>query len=153
MDEVIAIDIDLHKMTAVSSLHGVLANKVNPEVTLILDGIKHRESTILLEIAGPVLHHEESHSYRRWMIYNVGVAAGLAAHFPRALVATSTSWTNGYNEAYRQAVAGILPIGEDKNGKPKYDECHDVRECRAMLYFYRAMPKKWVPLTKYLAEL
>lgn len=152
MDEVIAVDIDLRKMTAVSSIHGVLANKVDPASTPVL-GAHHYDATILIEIAGPVMHHDESHSYRRWMIYNVAVASGIAANFPNVLVSTSTQWTNGYNEAYRQALAGILPDRKDKNGKPKYDECHDVRECRAMLYFYRVMPKKWVPLTKYLEIL
>ena len=153
MGEVIAVDIDLRKMTAVSSIHGVIANKADPSRIIILDPFAHKDATILVEIAGPVMHHDESHSYRRWMIYNVAVAAGIAANFPNTLVSTSTQWTNGYNEAYRQALAGILPDRKDKNGKPKYDECHDVRECRAMLYFYRAMPKKWVLLTKYLAEL
>lgn len=152
MDEVIAVDIDLRKMTAVSSLRGVLANKVDPAKLLVL-GPDHVDATILVEIAGPVMHHDESHSYRRWMIYNVAMAAGIAARFKNVLVSTSTWWTNGYNEEYRQAVAGILPKGKNKKGDLIYDECHDVRECRAMLYFHLAKPKNWVPLTKFLEGL
>lgn len=151
-DEVIAVDIDLRKMTAVSSSRGVLANKADPAKTCIL-GPDHVGATILIEIAGPVMHHDESHSYRRWMIYNVAMAAGLAARFKKVLVSPSTAWTNGYNEACRQAVAGILPKGKNAKGDPMYDECHDVRECRAMLYFHSVLPKKWVPLTKYLETL
>lgn len=147
MPEIIAVDIDLRKMTAVSSLGHVLANKVNPALKPVLTDA-HKDATILVEIAGPVMHHEESHSYRRWMIYNSIIAAGIAARFPNVLVSPSTLWTNGYNEEYRQAVAGILP-----NEKGKYDECHDVRECRAMIYFFKSKPRAWVPLTTYLAGL
>lgn len=152
MPEIIAVDIDLRKMTAVSSLGHVIANKVNPALKPVLTDA-HKEATILVEIAGPVMHHEESHSYRRWMIYNSLIAAGIAARFPTVLVSPSTLWTNGYNEEYRQAVAGILPIGKDGKGNPKYEECHDVRECRAMIFFYKSKPKNWVPLTTYLAGL
>jgi hypothetical protein len=152
MGEIIAVDIDLRKITAVSSTRGVLANKVNPEKAPCLPA-PDTDATLLVEIAGPVLHHDESHSYRRWMIYNVAVASGIAARYNTVLVAPSTAWTNGYNEEYRQAVAGILPKGKNAKGDLMYDECHDVRECRAMIYFYLASPKKWVPLTKYLEGL
>lgn len=152
MGEVIAVDVDLRRMTAVSSLTGVIANKIDPASRPILTDA-HLDATILVEIAGPVLHHDESHSYRRWMIYNTAIAAGIAARYPNVLVSPSTAWTNGYNEEYRQAVAGILPTGKTSSGALKYAECHDVRECRAMLYFHRASPKKWVSLTTYLAGL
>lgn len=153
---VIAIDIDLGRVTAVSSAAGVLCHgqpwqEGNPLPFAHL---------YLIEVAGPILHHEESHSYRRWMIFNSMLAALLASQLETegytVLVAASTAWTEGYPEPERHAIAGILPVKyKTVKGKkvPIYKEAHDIRECRTMLDFYRKCPKHWVPLDQYLQSL
>lgn len=161
----LAIDIDLGRVTAVDSVRGVLAHGVAPEKWDVdIEGI----TQVLVEIAGPILHHEESHSYRRWMLFNAVLATTYVVafediHVP-VLVATSTAWTKGYSEVQRDAIAGILPlryknVTTKKAGNAKvtrvpiWDEPHDVRECRCMLYFRQRDPKPWTPLSQYLKEL
>lgn len=159
---VLAIDIDLGRVTAVHSEDGVICHGVDPE-GIDLVGCSHRTtlSRVLIEIAGPVMHHEESHSFRRWLIYNAAVASALCHDFLRrsgckVLVCPSTVWTKGYTEPERHAIAGILPLKHKTvKGKkvPIYAEPHDVRECRAMIDMFRKDPSVWVPLDQYLQSL
>lgn len=159
----IAIDIDLGRVTVVHSESGVIAHGADPDT--INWASCPGADLILSEIAGPILHHEESHSYRRWMLYNAIVAAQLERHFVGpVLVATSTAWTKGYSEVERDAITGILPlryknVTRTKGGNATvtrvaiWEEPHDVRECRCMLYFHQRDPSPWKPLTQYLKEL
>lgn len=162
---VLAVDIDLGRITAVHSEKGVICHGQDPlanPARIVVDA-----ETVLIEIAGPILHHEESHSYRRWMLYNVAVATVYATAFgpyAKVLVATSTAWTKGYSEIERDAIAGITPlkyktVTRKKANKsvvtrePIWAEPHDVRECRCMLYMFARDPKPWKPLDQYLKEL
>ncbi len=164
---VLAIDIDLGRCTAVDSEHGLVCHLANPiDMGTGLAHAAARAETVLIEIAGPIMHHEESHSHRRWMLYNVAVASMLSIAWAGkdVLVATSTAWTKGYSEIERDAIAGITPtkyktVTRKKAGKsvvtrePIWAECHDVRECRCMIYFHARDPKPWMSLTQYLKEL
>lgn len=166
---VLAIDIDLGRITAVHSELGVIAHGENP-FTPTFFGMKWKAAlsaqTILVEVAGPIMHHEESHSHRRWMLYNVAVAATLASSWAgkNVLLATSTAWTKGFSEIDRASIAGIAPkkyktVTRKKGGRsvvtrePIWAEPHDVRECRTMIYFYARAPEPWKPLDQYLKEL
>ena len=153
---IIAVDIDLGRVTAVSSVKGVLCHGQPWQEGEPLAAA----DLYLIEVAGPILHHEESHSYRRWMIFNSMFTGLLASQLEEAgfqvLVAASTAWTEGYTEPERHAIAGMLPLKHKlvKGTKvPIYKEAHDIRECRAMLDFYRKCPKHWVPLDQYLQSL
>lgn len=158
---VLAIDIDLGRCTAVHSERGVICHGV--DMLAPGTGFNLSAETILIEVAGPILHHDESHSYRRWMIYNSMTAALLVAALSplaKVLVATSTAWTKGYSEVERDAIAGILPtkykMVTRKNKitrEPLWLEAHDIRECRCMLYLFARDPKPWKSLTHYLKEL
>ncbi len=165
---VLAIDIDLGRITAVHSELGAICHGVEPFFGAPMLGKAASEAdTILVEIAGPIMHHEESHSHRRWMIYNAVVAAKIVSAFDRyapVLVATSTAWTKGYSEIERDAIAGIHPlkyktVTRTKAGKSKvtrepiWAEPHDCREARCMIYFFLRDPKPWVPLDQYLKAL
>ena len=57
------------------------------------------------------------------------------------LVAPSNVWTRGYDLKTRHKLAGCR--------QPK----KDLRECEAMLWFYKQRPNDWVPLRDYLASL
>jgi len=146
--EIVAVDIDLRKLTAVSSWNGVVANRRDPGGDTFPLPASLATALVLVEIGGPVMHHAESHSFRRWLIYNVAMASKIASMFPNVHVADSTTWTRGYSEENRQALAGIHP-----GPGGKYVENHDVRECRAMLYFHSKAPHLWVPLDKFLTDL
>jgi hypothetical protein len=164
MSSVCAIDIDLGRLTAVHSESGVAFHGKPWE-----DGTPLPVADLyLIEIAGPIMHHEESHSHRRWMLFNAVLAGLLVASLEEAgfkvLVGTSTAWTQGYSEIERDAIAGIRPtkyktVTRKKGGKsvvtrePIWAEPHDVRECRAMIFFHSVNPKVWKPLDQYLKEL
>jgi hypothetical protein len=57
------------------------------------------------------------------------------------LVAPSNIWTHGHDLKTRHAVA-------QTTSKKK-----DLRECEAMIWFYRHSPLDWKPLDVYLAGL
>jgi len=164
---VCAIDIDLGRLTAVHSESGVAFHGKPWE-----DGAPLPVADLyLIEIAGPIMHHEESHSHRRWMLFNAVIASLLVAALEGAgfkvLVGTSTAWTQGYSEIDRDAIAGIHPTKyktvtrKDKKNpgkvkvtrEPIWAEPHDCRECRCMLFFHSVNPKVWKPLDHYLKEL
>jgi hypothetical protein len=167
---ILAIDIDLGNITAVSSRAGVVSHKENYTPEGLVSAIYSRIpglDTVLIELAGPVMHHRESHSHRRWMIYNALMGARLAYSFDLGediLVSASTQWTRGYSEEKRHAISGMLPLKYTtrtvtKKGvktqvkSPVYAEPHDVRECRCMIDFYAKYPAAWVTVDEYLAAL
>lgn len=158
----VAIDIDLGRFTVVVENGPVLAHGVDPLSDDAPLELPENVDTVLIEVAGPIMHHEESHSHRRWMIYNammaVSVMGGYRMPWMNFLFASSTAWTNGFPEAERHAIAGMNPLKYRKAVKgrkpvPIYAEAHDIRECRAMLDFFRKCPKHWKPLDQYLKEL
>ena len=151
----IAIDVDLRKITAVDTEGNVLCDRddLGPLASRFSFG------PVICEIAGPVMHSADGRDAcppgkRRWMLYNMGWIARLAAVRPTSvLVATSTAWTKGYTESQRHAIAGMIPLKHKKDGTPVYKYAHDVRECFAMLHFYTLDPKVWVPFNTYLESL
>jgi len=153
---ILAIDIDLGRCTMVDSWAGVVCHGVHPFVLAAHPRLS--PATVLIEVAGPIMHHADSHSHRRWLLYNIATAVTLAQRFSFAnvLVCSSTTWTKGYTEPARHAIAGINPL-KHKLVKGErvaiYAEPHDVRECRAMIDFYHKAPKSWVPLPVYLESL
>ena len=165
----LAIDVDLGRFTAVHSTAGVLAHGHpwdGPWPTgLGSFATMYQTDVLLLEVAGPIMHHEESHSWRRWAIFNALWIGQLIGSLPESssfssghniLVATSTAWTKGFGEKERHAIAGMNPLKfKTVKGKkvPIYAEAHDIRECRAMLYFHERDPKTWKTLDEYLKEL
>lgn len=54
------------------------------------------------------------------------------------LVAPSSAWTLGFPEDVRHDMAGVT--GQDN---------HDLRECRAMLFFHSRNPGQWQPVQQY----
>ena len=151
---VIAIDVDLGRFTAVHSTRGVLADNHRKGLfpTKFTDAL-YDVDVLLLEVAGPVMHHAESHSHRRWMIYNalwIGyLLGGIPEHstlgHDSCFVCPSTIWTKGYDEKSRQAIAGLPGVAKKAD--------HDVRECLTMIDFYRKDPSVWVPLDQYMLSL
>ena len=168
---ILAIDIDLGNVTVVSNQKGVICHQETPgswENLLVPSSRLPEPDILLVELAGPVMHHQESHSHRRWMIYNALVGARIARAFKsggcRILVSASTQWTAGYTEEKRHAIAGMLPLKYTKRKVkkkgvmteikvPVYAEPHDIRECRCMIDFYLKRPKEWVTMDEYLQAL
>lgn len=154
-----AVDIDLNNFTVVDGVGTVWAHKAPwSERNEVFERIASH-GPVLIEIAGPVLHHKEGYDYRRWMIFNVAAAVQLAhmVGVDRARFSSSTTWTKKYKEEYRHALAGIMPLKYklSKKGKriPVYAHPHDVRECQCMLFFHSHDPKAWVTLDEYLTSL
>jgi hypothetical protein len=56
-------------------------------------------------------------------------------------VAPSSKWTKGHELKTRHLMAGCVQ-------KQK-----DLRECEAMIWFYKQDPSVWVPLPQFLAAL
>jgi hypothetical protein len=106
---------------------------------------------VLFEIASPVSFnrgasgHAAMTQLAKWAIWNVACAAELAEKiwgYPERqfLVSPSNVWTRGYDLKTRHALA--------KCKQPK----KDLRECEAMIWFYRQRPQDWQPLPDYLAS-
>lgn len=155
---VTAVDIDLNRFTTANSQGGIHAHSAPwTEVRNVFPRAAP-DGVVLIEVAGPVMHHKESHSHRRWMIFNVAAAVELAhiVGLDRARFSTSTVWTRGYSEEQRHALAGIFPYKRKvTRGKsiPVYADPHDVRECQCMLYMFSVNPKAWVTLPDLLASM
>ena len=163
MTERIAIDVDLRSITAVSTERGILCKqlRVTPDAfqKAYLPCLQRwSDILLLLEIAGPVMHGGTGRDAcppgkRRWMIYNAAWVSEMCVRWGNVRVATSTSWTMGYKESERHAIAGVLPMKSDKSGKAIYAENHDVREVRAMLHMHGVAPQRWSTLYDYLEAL
>lgn len=155
----VAFDVDLNRWTWAIEGGAAGQGKLGepfPELPESID-------TVLIEIAGPVMHRvgdeasECPYNKRRWMISNVCLATQIALYYGippmKVLVATSSTWTLGFDEPTRQAMAGIKPLKLNKAGARVYAENHDIRECRAMLYLYKGSQEKWLPLNTFLERL
>jgi hypothetical protein len=105
----------------------------------------HPETKLLFEIASPVMYAREpsaQHNWARWSLYNMAQAAKLNGQFPnRVVVAPSSAWTHGHELKIRHELAKCTQ-------KQK-----DLRECEAMMFFYRNAPSRWVSLNAYLENL
>jgi hypothetical protein len=108
--------------------------------------------TVLFEIASPISFNRQAggkavmYQLAKWAIYNAAHAMSqhLFHHFRpgcRLLVAPSNEWTRGFDLKTRHAMARCQQ-------KKK-----DLRECEAMIWFYKARPECWKPLPDYLASL
>lgn len=138
-----AIDCDLRKIYCVTDRGEVLA-KADPSpdhVAALL--CAHNITTVLFEIASAVDYTDSksvAHNKRRWSIWNVAAAARLDAlrgdH--SVLVAPSSAWTRGFDLFTRHRMAGCTQ-------KQK-----DLRECEAMIWFYKQHPWAWKSLGEYL---
>lgn len=148
----VALDVDLHKIYCVAEDKTVLA-KAEPDIRSvpprIYDKLDGKEDTILMEIASPVMYLSDTkaiHNVVKWALWNMSVACWLGWAYQdtkrvRFLVAPSHVWTKGHALKLRHEVAGCkLPQ-------------KDLRECEAMMFYYKADPKAWVPLNTYLENL
>lgn len=103
---------------------------------------------VLFEIASPVSFNRQEGQHAamtqlaRWAIWNVAMAAfaTTACKCP-VLVAPSNVWTHGFDLQTRHAMAKATSRRKD------------LRDCQAMIFFYRHAPAKWTPLTSYLDTL
>lgn len=139
-------DCDLHKLYIVREDGLVIANGVpSPQAPPLVD-----VHLLLYEIAGAKDYTADrspgiAYNKRRWTIWNVAVAVSCAAwcdeNGVQMLVAPSSAWTKGYNAKVRQTL-----IKADAAN-------HDLRECQAMIGFYKLHPECWVPLPTYLETL
>lgn len=122
-------------------------------VQAIMQRARGSDITLAVEVAGVIMHGpQQSHMQRRmaWSLYNIAVVARLA-QFAEAmdsvtmLVATSTKWTKGFTEVRRHKMSGA----EDEQGFTKAQN-HDIKEMKAMAWFFRRDPSAWVPFGRYL---
>lgn len=143
MSSIVAIDCDLRSITAVGGDGTVYASRElpsNAQWAKIL-----AQSVVLFEVSGPAYARLDSRgavsNQTRWAIYNAATAGMLYSLRPGLLVAPSSKWTKGYDVKTRHKLAQVT--GRNK----------DIRECLAMIWFYRQNPTVWIPLPKYLEEL
>jgi hypothetical protein len=148
--ETIAIDCDLRRLHAWGTGCGRVCYNAS-----LAQAIKHLQArraavtdlVVLFEIASPIVYgsaqeaRERAYNTMRWAIYNAFAAGRIAAVFPGLLVAPSSAWTESHSEKQRHAMAATTASN------------HDLRECQAMLSFYRRNPVKWVPYHAYLEKL
>lgn len=148
---VLAIDCDLRRLHAVSTVAGRVCYNA-PDLEQIRAFLRtDRPEVVLFEMAGMVYGNKMKNAaivnYMRWAIYNsvqAGVLNDICLHElgHGAVFATSAIWTRGYNEKTRHIMAKCA--GADN---------HDIRECRAMLYFHHCEPQRWVPLTHIMENI
>jgi hypothetical protein len=111
--------------------------------------VKH--DRILMEVASPNFYDKRPsvvYNTMKWACFNMTMLGRLArwleerGQLDKLLVAPSSAWSCGHEEAVRQEMAGCT--GQDN---------HDLRETRAMIWFYKRAPGKWVPYHDYLRSL
>lgn len=148
---IVAIDCDLRTSYAVTE-SGHWGKGADPGDALDAIPGEVRIDRVLFEIASPVSFnrgaagHAAMTQLAKWAIWNVAQAALLSFRLARdyhmdLLVAPSNVWTHGHELKMRHTVAGC---------KLKQK---DLRECEAMIYYYKQAPTKWKPLAEYLATL
>ena len=144
---VISIDVDLHRVHAWSSRDGRVCFNA-PDFPFEALG---SHDVILLEIASPLFYHDNPktiYQTAKWTIYNSFMFGRLVwvlqEHLiiNRLLVSPSNHWTLGHQEDIRNEMAGCT--GEDN---------HDIRACRAMQWFYKNAPGRWVPYEEFIQNL
>lgn len=146
-----AVDCDLH-MSYCARDDGGFARDPRP-VQAVVDAGSGDLSIILFEIASPVSFNRQDGANRtaiitnlaKWAIWNAAMAERVTTFFNapgrQVLVAPSNVWTHGYDLKTRHAMA--------KCKLPK----KDLRECEAMIWFYKQRPADWLTLEAYLANL
>lgn len=140
---VLAIDIDILRITAYSSTMGVVQDGGSslPEKEM------KEHKIVLVETASPFIYgsaNDKGNQYHRlrWMIYNIARSVDCYNINPNALFSPSSEWTMKYPEEAREVMAGC---------KGKYN--HDIRACICMIYFYGLSTKLWVPWPEYLTSI
>lgn len=142
MQSVLALDIDLRRIHAWSSVQGKICYN-SPELpdTRGYDVVLAEcWSPFFYVKPGKPLSKGELTNRFKAAIYNSMRIGELAAKCPNLLVAPSSTWTQKYPEETRHIMAGCA----GKNN-------HDLRECQAMIFFYTKQPSLWVPYAEYLA--
>lgn len=147
---IVALDIDLHKIYAVSDEGAILA-KAEPNIHTVigalgyLGGPGRGDDRVLVEVASPVMYIKDPavvHNVIRWALWNITAACLLDSELnARVRVAPSHVWTRGHALKVRHEVAGC---------KQKQK---DLRECEAMIFYYNANPSAWKTMADYLKEL
>lgn len=145
-----AIDCDLRESFCVTDT-GLFGRGATPFIAMEYLSSGPRPDTVLFEIASPVSFNRQDGGQAavtqlaKWAIWNTSFATHLSlfhtTRFIRFLVAPSNVWTHGYDLKTRHTMA-----------KAKLKK-KDLRECEAMLFFYKHSPKDWLPLPEYLANL
>ncbi len=149
---IVALDVDLRKIYCVTEYKEILA-KAEPSPEAVMGAIStafggSTDKTVLIEVASAVAYVSGAgavHNMLRWALWNISAAGQISRHLTpfgyKVLVAPSHVWTRGHNLKLRHEVAGC---------KLKQK---DLRECEAMIHYYKAAPTKWVPLPQYLENL
>lgn len=152
---VVALDVDFHKIYAWSSTRGRLMND-EPDWRPFADHLAAHD-TILMEVASPTFYDKKGVSKSeekaviinkvKWALFNSRICGEIYswliqrygyARSEQFLVAPSSAWTLSFPPDIRQEMAGAT--GQDN---------HDLRECRAMLFFHKRNPKTWVTVPEY----
>lgn len=149
-ERVLACDCDLHCLHAWDSARGKVCTAA-PDIDAVALHIRGEPvDTVLFEIASPVSGSRSSvsgnavnYQLMRWVIWNSSQAERLTWLLPnqKILVAPSNKWTKGHPAEARHKLC------QAKGSN------HDLRECEAMIWYYRHEPETWVPLRQYLKEI
>jgi hypothetical protein len=140
---VLAIDIDIERITAYSSTKQVVQDGGN---TLpIAEMLAH--DIVLVETGSPYIYgdpNDKGNQFHRlrWLIYNIARSKECHTIKPNALFAPSSEWTMKYPEKAREAMAGVTG---------KFN--HDIRACICMIYFYGLDKKLWVPWESFMGNI
>ncbi len=145
MPSILSFDIDLNRVHAYSNDYGVICEN-SPDIPY---GSLQCHQTVLIEVASANFYGSkpgEIYNRVKWVIFNSMMAGRIYQHCmqmtdcPIVLVAPSSSWTCGYPEALRHSLAGVTGS-------------HDIKECKAMQFFYGTNPGKWQAFEAYFASL
>lgn len=152
---IIAFDVDYKRIHAWSDKIGRVCFDA-PEWRPFADTIVCHD-TILMEVFSPIFYDKSTGNPSKdkairtnkmkmalfnaricgemysWLIDRYGYAKAQTM-----LVAPSSLWSLGHEEDIRHEIAGVT--GQDN---------HDIRECRAMIFFYQRNPRQWYKVTDY----
>lgn len=147
---VLSFDIDLNSVHCWSNISKIVSYKY-PGLSNEAKTSIRNHAIILIEVASGISYGSgkkgEEVSRRKWAVYNSMMAGRIyeyaSTYSPTSVVRVAPShvWTCGYDEKTRQMLAGVS--GDN----------HDIRECRAMQFFYYTNPNKWVEFEAYYASL
>lgn len=145
-DGILAIDIDLGRITAWSTLDGVVLK--NGEALPRSAMLTHR--TVLVETVSPYFYTDttkpisrgETINRLKWAIFNAAMSNEAFNLKPSALFSPSSQWTLGHPEDIREMMAGC---------HGQYN--HDIRACICMAFFYKHSPSKWIRWLDHLASI
>ena len=155
MERIVAVDIDLHRMHAWDDTEQEVLG-VDTDLAHLLTWLAlHTEPVTLLVECGSV------HTYgnvllkkkQAWLIYNCFKIGQMSAiitgseslRHVKMLISPSSTWTHQYDETKRHMLAEVKTF--DYMTK---DQNHNVSECQAMVWFYRAHAADWVEVREFL---